>query len=97
MYCPSLPHLSVGGAGHVDAVDLDDLVAGLQPAVLRDQPVRVDLLHHDASLKERKEEIINPKLATGRVGVARYQARLPLHTRPHKLAGMAWSCTSPLI
>ena len=48
-------HLSVGGAGHVDAVDLDDLVAGLQPPVLRDQPLRVHLLHHHASLKGKKE------------------------------------------
>ena len=64
----SLTHLSVGGAGHVDAVDLDDLVAGLQPAVLRDQPVRVDLLHHHASLKkERKEERMKHKLATERI------------------------------
>ena len=40
--------LSMGGAGHVDPIDLNDLVPGLQPTVPRHQAVREDFLHHDA-------------------------------------------------
>ena len=36
------------GARHVDPVDLNDLVTGLQPAVAGHQTVREDLLDHHA-------------------------------------------------
>ena len=41
-------YLSVSGTGHVDPVDLNDLVTGLQPAVAGHQTVREDLLDHHA-------------------------------------------------
>jgi hypothetical protein len=41
--------LRMRGAGHVGPVDLDDLVAWLEPAVRGDEPVREDLLHHNTA------------------------------------------------
>ena len=40
-------YLSMCGAGHVDPVDLNDLVPGLQPPVAGHQTIREDLLDDD--------------------------------------------------
>ncbi len=50
----SFSYLLVRRAGHVDTVDLDDLISGLKTAVHRDKAVRVDLLDDDTSLELSK-------------------------------------------
>ena len=41
-------YLSVSGTGHVDPVDLNDLVPGLKSPVTRHKTIREDLLDDDA-------------------------------------------------